>query len=301
MDNKIKSILQKITKNESFLSYEVVPQKSFSLNKTLESIKKSKLNEIFDCYICTDSPLARLKHSSILASIKIQNYLNKPTICTISTRDKNSIALQGEIMGLNEFNIRIFLALSGDPIKLGDQPQAKAVFESNSCIIFDIINNLNQNKDLQNKSLIDSGKKIYHLGVINSYANNMENIYKKMYKKIQKGAIALITQPVYSIDNIKELLYMIDKINKELKVQTSIIFGYYPISSLKTALFLYNKLPGCYIPDIWINELKSAGDNEERVGIELSKNLYKEINNIYPKIHFMCANKISLAESILLN
>lgn len=295
----VEKLIEKIYSEDEFLSYEIIPQKAFSIDSTLGKIKQSELYKLFDAFVCTDSPLARLKHSSILASIKIKDYLKKPTICTISLRDKNSIAIQGEILGLNEFDIRIFLTLKGDPIRLGDQPQAKGVFESNSYMLLDIINALNHKKDLSNLDIKDDGLPIYPFAVINSFSNNMENIYRRMFRKIQKGALALITQPVYDVNNAKELLLMLDRANSELGKNAKLILGYHPVSSLKAAEFLYHKLPGCYIPSSWIDELKNTSDERE-LGISLSKKLYKELRALHPKIHFMCSNSIKIAESIIL-
>lgn len=298
MTQKIESSIKKILNNEAYLSYEIVPQKAFSIDKILCNIKQSPIFNRIDAFICTDSPLSRLKHSAILASIKIQDSLKKPTICTISARDKNSIALQGEILGLNEFDIRIFLTLRGDPIKLGDNPQAKAVFEGNSFMLLDIIKNLNNGFDLNGNKICDKGKAIYPLSVINSFANDMENIAKKMRKKIALGAIALVTQPIFDINTAKVLLKMLDSINVELGTNAKLIFGFYPVVSLKTAEFLYHKLPGCFMPEQWIKELKN-NVNQKDIGLELSRNLYKDIYALYPKIHFMCGNKIDIASEIL--
>lgn len=295
----VEKLIEKIYSDDEFLSYEIIPQKVFSIDSTLEKIKQSELYNLFDAFVCTDSPLARLKHSSILASIKIKDCLKKPTICTISLRDKNSIAIQGEILGLNEFDIRIFLTLKGDPIRLGDQPQAKGVFESNSYMLLDIINALNHKKDLSNLDIKDDGLPIYPFAVINSFSNNMENIYRRMFRKIQKGALALITQPIYDVNNAKELLLMLDRVNSELGKNAKLILGYHPVSSLKAAEFLYHKLPGCYIPSSWIDELKNTSDERE-LGISLSKKLYKELRVLHPKIHFMCSNSIKIAESVIL-
>ncbi len=302
MQEKIESIMQKMLSDSPFLSYEIVPQKAFSIAKILRDIKQSAIFERIDAFICTDSPLSRLKHSAILASIKIQDFLEKPAICTISARDKNSIALQGEILGLNEFEVRIFLTLRGDPIKLGDQPNAKAVFEGNSFLLLEIISNLNNGVDLNGAKLSDSGKKIYPLSVINAYANDMENIAKKMRKKIALGALALISQPIFDVQNAKNLLAMIEAINADLGRDSKLIFGFYPVTTLKTAEFLYHKLPGCFMPESWIKELQSAnGDlqKEREIGLELSRNLYANLIKLHPKIHFMCANKIKIAESII--
>lgn len=297
MTEKIETTIEKIVSDERYLSYEIVPQRAFSIDNILENIKQSAIFREIDAFICTDSPLSRLKHSAILASIKIQESLKKPAICTISARDKNSIALQGEILGLNEFDIRIFLTLRGDPIKLGDNPQAKAVFEGNSFMLLEIIRSLNSGIDLNGNSICDNGKAIYPLSVINSFANDMENIRKKMRKKIALGAIALVTQPIFDINTAKVLLSMLDSINAELHTNAKLIFGFYPVVSLKTAEFLYHKLPGCFMPESWIMELKNG--NEAEIGLALSRNLYKEILALYPKIHFMCANKLNIAQAIL--
>lgn len=303
MDGKIETVIKKMLGDCPFLSYEIVPQKAFSIEKIMRNIKQSVLFTEIDAFICTDSPLSRLKHSAILASIKIQDFLKKPAICTISARDKNSIALQGEILGLNEFEVRIFLTLRGDPIKLGDQPNAKAVFEGNSFLLLEIIRNLNNGIDLNGAKLADIGKSIYPLSVINAYANDMENIAKKMRRKVALGALALITQPIFDIENAKILLSMIERINSDLKTNAKLVFGFYPISSIKTAEFLYHKLPGCFMPESWIKDLQSAnGDvqKEFQIGLELSRNLYKNLYALHPKIHFMCANKIQIAEAVIL-
>lgn len=303
MSDKIEAVMQKMMSDCPFLSYEIVPQKAFSIESILRDIKQSAIFEEIDAFVCTDSPLSRLKHSAILASIKVQDFLGKPAICTISARDKNSIAIQGEILGLNEFEVRIFLALRGDPIKLGDNPQAKAVFEGNSFMLLEIIRALNNGVDLNGGAIKDKGKMIYPLSVANAYANDMENIAKKMRKKIALGALALITQPIFDVQNAKDLLAMIARINADLGTNAKIIFGFYPVTNLKTAEFLYHKLPGCFMPDSWVESLKSVGDSIEaqrKIGVELSRNLYKELRALHPKIHFMCGNKIGIAEQIII-
>lgn len=302
MTEQIEKIMQKMLGDSAFLSYEIIPQKAFGMEQILRPIKESAIFGEIDAFVCTDSPLSRLKHSAILASIKVQDFLQKPAICTISARDKNSIALQGEILGLNEFAVRIFLTLRGDPIKLGDHPNAKAVFEGNSFMLLEIIRNLNNGVDLNGGKIKDLGQKIYPLSVINAYANDMENIAKKMRKKIALGALALITQPIFDAQNAKDLLAMIARINSDLGTNAKLIFGFYPVMSIKTAEFLYHKLPGCFMPDSWIDALKSAGDSREsqrKIGLELSRNLYKNLIALHPKIHFMCGNKIEIAEQIV--
>ncbi|MDO7253332.1 methylenetetrahydrofolate reductase [Helicobacter cappadocius] len=287
--------------NTKFLSYEINPPKASQIGEEL--LEKLGNWDGFDAIICTDAPLARFRHSPILSAIKLQNTLKKPVIATLNMRDRNSIALQGDILGANEFDVRMFLTLTGDPIKLGDQPESKGVFEGNSSLLVEIIKNFNQNKDLNQNPIKGNIKPIYPFGVINSHSNNLLSLKNKMRRKIKSGILALFTQPVYDIENAKYLLEFCEEINRELQTNAKLVFGYFPILKYKTAQFLYSKLPGVFVPQIWLEKLEKAHqkgeEEEEKVGFELSKELFKKLYDTHHKIHFMNSNKIDLAKKIL--
>lgn len=88
------------------------------------------------------------------------------------------------------------------------------------------------------------------------------------------------------------------------KRKAQLIFGVFPITKLRTALFLSAQVPGIHVPQFWIDELEKAHniseEEEYKVGMQLSKNLFDEINRIHPKIHLMTANnKFEVASEIL--
>ena len=293
----LEQFITKLKSNQAFLSVEVSPSLSSTIGQSvideLESLK------VADCFVCTDSPLARLKPSSILSSIKLQNALKKPVICTLSMRDRNSIALCGDILGANEFGLRAFLSLSGDGVKNGDCEGAKGVFEESSLKLGRIIDNLNQGIAANGKALKDSVETIYNFSVINSYANNTESLKKKMLKKLSNSAVqGLFTQPVFSLEAARFLLESLESINKELGQNCVMILGFFPVLSYKMALFLRDKLPGVYIPDEWVQKLEKASikgkEVERKIGLELSRELFKDLQTLHNKFHFMSANKPSL-------
>ena len=293
----LEQLITKLKSNEPFLSVEVSPSLSSTIGQSvideLESLK------VADCFVCTDSPLARLKPSSILSSIKLQNALKKPVICTLSMRDRNSIALCGDILGANEFGLRSFLSLSGDGVKNGDCAGAKGVFEESSLKLGRIIDGLNQGIAANGKALKDSVETIYNFSVINSYANNTESLKKKMLKKLSNSAVqGLFTQPVFSLEAARFLLESMESINKELGQNCVMILGFFPVLSYKVALFLRDKLPGVYIPDEWVQKLEKASlkgkEVERKIGLELSRELFKDLQALHNKFHFMSANKPSL-------
>lgn len=304
-DNKtdcdIESIIKKIQSNKDFLSLEINPSLSAKIEEnTIETLKNfCKI----DAFVVTDSPLARFRPSSILTSLKIQNLLQKPVICTLSMRDRNSLALCGDILAVNELGIRMFLTLTGDCLKNGDCKNVKSVFEDNSLKLADIIDNLNRGIAINGKELKEKVDKIYNFAVINSYANNPKSITNKIYTKLKSHNIdALFTQPIYSKESAEMLLQSVDEANKDLKRNASIVLGFFPVLSYKTALFLRDKLPGVYIPTSWVEKLESASlqnkEEEYKVGLELSLDIFNELKRIHNKFHLM-SNNANIVKSFI--
>lgn len=299
--NKIESFIDKLQKGKKCYTYEFSAPASFCLEELFCGLKNQSFLQELDAFICTDSPLGKLKHSPILASLKLQNTFKIPSIATISMRDKNTLALQSELIGMNSLDLRLVLALTGDPLRLGNQPQAKGVFEGNSALLLKIINALNLNKDINGENLQGIPKRIYPFCVLNSYAKNKESLYKKMREKIRNGALAIFTQPIYDESIAKELLKWCDAINLEFGTNCAIVLGFFPITSYKTALFLHYKLPGVFVSQEWLKALEIAKKNgkEAEVGLQKSKELFKALNALQQKFHFMSANKAEIIAQIL--
>jgi hypothetical protein len=149
-------------------------------------------------------------------------------------------------------------------------------------------------------------KEIYPFAVVNSYAKNPKTLQKKMQKKIKHGALGIITQPVYDLENAKQLLELKEAANRESgsdNKSAELILGFFPITKLRTAQFLSAHVPGINVPDSWIEALRIANEKgveeEYKVGFELSKNLFDELKEYHPKIHLMTANQFKLAKDIL--
>ncbi|MCJ7764860.1 MAG: methylenetetrahydrofolate reductase, partial [Thiovulaceae bacterium] len=235
----------------------------------------------------------------------LQNRFGKPVLATMSMRDRNRIALQSDLLGANEADIRAILALTGDPVKISDQKEAKGVFEGDSSLLLDIITSFNSGSDFMGKALKDAPEPIYPFAVVNSHARNPKSLQKKMLKKINHNAIGIMTQPVYDVDNAKLLVELMQKANQESDKErdATLILGIFPIMKLRTAQFLDANVPGIHVPADWLDALASAAkisaDEEYRVGFELSKKLFDEIKAIHPKIHLMTANHFQIAKEIL--
>ena len=293
--------------DDKYLTLETTPQHEPSMHNIVEKIKKFKIDSKVDGFTCTANPLAKLKYNSLFAALKLQTEFKKPVIATMTMRDRNKIALQSDLLGANDFDIRAILALTGDPANMSDQPNSKGVFEANSLMLLKMIKSFNYGMDFAGRPFKIEPKQIFPFAVVNAYAKNFGSLEKKMHLKIQNGAVGVITQPVFDIENVKKLLENFENAKENVegdKKKAQLILGLFPITKLRTALFLSAQVPGIHVPQFWIDELERAHsiseEEEYKVGMHLSKNLFKEINKIHPKIHLMTANnKFEVASEIL--
>ena len=306
MNNKVENFISKLENNNEYtFTLEISPQAKYDLSYIEDKISKSKIDEYINAFVVTDSPFANLKISSILAALQLQQRLNndKPFITTQTMRDKNSIALQNDLIGANYFDIRMVLAVTGDAVANGNQKQAKGVFEGNSELLIKIINNLNNSKSLGEFTFKEPLKPIYPFCVINSYAKNNDTLKLRLAKKAGSGVKAIFTQPIYEVSQLELFLKWIDEL--PLKEKPILVPGFFPVLTYKTAYFIYYKLPGAYIPEEWLNKLKDASDKspeeEKKTAEELSINLFNSIIKVHKKMHIMSMNNYDFVVNLLKN
>ncbi len=291
--------------NGTYITLETTPAHSPKFAPIIEKIAALGLEKDVDAFSTTDNPLAKLKYNALFAAKMLQDHFGKPVIATMSMRDRNRIALQSDLLGANEVDVRAILALTGDPAKISDQPHSKGVFESDSSLLLDMVSCFNSGIDYAGKPLAAQPEPIYPFAVINSYAKNPKILQKKMLKKMGHGAQGIITQPVYDVENAKLLLELLENARSESTESrdTTLILGIFPITKLRTAQFLASHVPGINVPSNWLESLRKAHEispeEEYKVGFELSKRLFEDLKALHPKIHLMTANQFTIAKKIL--
>ncbi len=296
-----RTLLSKL-QTSRYITLETTPTHSATLSDMLDEIERLRLDKMIDGFSTTDNPLSKLKYNSLFAAMRLQERFKKPAIATMSMRDRNRIALQSDLLGANDVDVRAILALTGDSAKISDQKGVKGVFESDSTLLLDMISAYNAGSDIEGKRFATAPKPILPYAVINAYARNPKTLQKKMIKKIEHNAIGIITQPIYNIDNAKILLDLLNEANHLAgSCDTTLILGLFPITKLSTARFLDSHVPGISVPSSWIDALESAKDSLEceKIGFDLSAQLLDQMLSLHPKIHIMTANKFELAHKLL--
>ncbi len=302
-----KQFCETLTSDAPFISVEVNPPHGARIDQIVDAIRAHDLHQKVTSFSVTDNALARLKMSSILAAIQLQEAFGKPVLTTMSMRDRNKLSLQSELLGANAFDIRMILALTGDPAKLSDQPEVKGVLERDSTLLLSIIYRLNNGFDYSGQPLDPAPKPIYPFAVSDAHAKNPKHLLKRMVKKLNYGARGIYTQPVYDVENARELLQIFAEA-KSLSIRESareaqLILGQFPIVRARTATFINDRVPGIRVPKTIIDEMNLAAmdgvEKERKVGFALSKSIFDEVMDLHGKVHLMTHNRFELCSELI--
>ncbi len=219
------------------------------------------LADVTDAINATDGSGAHC-HMSSVAICSLLTRLDYACILQISCRDRNRIAMQGEILGAAAMGVMNILCLTGDDVTAGDQPQAKRVFD------FDCMQLLRTAKIMRDKSMFLSGRKLTEpprvfLGAAaNPFVPPFDWRPLRLAKKIEAGADFIQTQYVYDVPMFKE--YMKRVVDMGLHEKAFILAGVGPLRSDKAAEFMRNNVPGVHIPDSVVERLRKTPRGKKR-------------------------------------
>ena len=269
-----KSDLAKKLSNKKFVvSVELVPPKGCDSSKVLNSAKKLKDAGVDNSNI-PDGPRASARMSSMaLAGLFLREVGIEPII-HYTCRDRNLLGMQSDILGAEASGIKNFLAVTGDPPKLGNYPDATAVYDVDAIGLVKMINNLNHGLDVAGNLL---GKPTaIHIGVgVNPGAINIEEEERRYRQKVEAGAEFALTQPVFEDERFFSFLER----NKDFKIPT--LVGILPLASYRSAEFLHNEVPGMSIPENIREKMRKAeaSDKAKITGIEIAREAFLKMKD----------------------
>ena len=233
-----------------------------------------------DAINITDGARARLRLSSVFLSYQILSKVGMEAITHLTTRDRNMISLQSELMSAYSLGLKNMLCITGDPTNIGDYPQATSVFDIDSSGLIRAAKSMNEGKDLMGNT-IEQRTSFLVACAANPMADNMDREIAKMEKKAEAGVDIVFTQPIYELRTLELFLKRIDRWNLPVMV------GVLPLRGYKHAEFLHNEIPGMVIPDRIREQLRHAGDKAAAAGVENAKAFLREAKHMVAGAYMM--------------
>ncbi|HEY4611618.1 MAG TPA: bifunctional homocysteine S-methyltransferase/methylenetetrahydrofolate reductase [Bacteroidota bacterium] len=233
-----------------------------------------------DAINVTDGARARLRMSSIAVSYALQQQVGIEAMTHLTTRDRNMIGLQAELLGAHALGLRNILCITGDPTNIGDYPQATSVFDIDSPGLIRAVKSMNEGNDLMGNTI--EGRTSFLIAcAVNAMADNMEQELEKLEKKIAAGVEIIFTQPIYEMRTLETLLTHIER------WRIPVMLGVLPLRSSKHAEFLHNEIPGMRIPHEVRERLRTAGEQAGEAGIDLATEFVSKAKSLVAGAYLM--------------
>jgi methylenetetrahydrofolate reductase (NADPH) len=214
---------------------------------------------LFDGYVdgmnATDGSGAHCHMSSVAMCALLTNVGYSPVL-QISCRDKNRIAIQGDVLGAAAMGVSNVLCLSGDGVQVGDHPEAKPVFDLDSMSLLETIRIMRDESRFLSGRPITSPPRVFLGAAENPSAPPIDFRPYRLAKKIAAGAQFIQTQYIFDIEQLR--IFMAKARDLGLLEQCFILPGVGPLASARTALWIRSNVPGIHIPDAIIKRLEGA-------------------------------------------
>ena len=259
---------------------EVGPPKGTDIKKILHEAEMLKGK--VDALNVTDNQSAVMRINS-MSFCKLLLEMGQEPILQMTCRDRNRIGLQSDLLGASILGIKNVLCMTGDHPNAGDHKEAKPVYDIESVQLLQIVNALNNGKDMMGNDLL-GGTDYYQGAVVTPESNPIEPQMMKFEKKVNAGAKFFQTQAIYDINKFKEFM------TSARKFPIKILAGLVLLKSAGMANFMNKFVPGITVPQELIDELKEAGKEKALdAGIDIMARHIKQLKdeNICDGVHIM--------------
>jgi len=252
---------------------EIVPPKGTDVAKEVEGARFLKSVGV-DAINIPDSPRASARMSNQALSILIQQQVGIEAILHYTCRDRNVLSIQSDLLGAAGIGIRNLICITGDPPKLGNYPDATAVFDVDAIGLVNIVRNLNHGLDIGGNPIGHGTCFVIGVGA-NPGLPDMDEEIRRFHYKVEAGAEYVVTQPVFDIGQLESFLRRIED------CRIPVIAGIWPLVSVRNAEFMKNELR-VSVPDEIVTRMSRASSAEaaRAEGVHIAREMLQSIRDM---------------------
>ena len=265
------------------VTVELEPPRGVDVSAAVEGARTLKACGV-DAVQVTDNPMARLRMSAIAVAALVQRETGMEAVVQMSTRDRNVLGLQSDLLGAAALGVRALLCLGGDPMKIGDYPQARQVSEVDVLGLLRMARGLNSGADLAGNAI--GAPTAFSLGcAVHPAGTDDEAELSRLAARRDAGATFAQTPPMFDLDAFARFAA-----RPEARA-VPILAGILPLRSLRQTLFFANEVPGMVIPSEIQERMRRASEKgaefEKAEGIAIARKLAAAVSGLARGIHVL--------------
>jgi homocysteine S-methyltransferase len=249
---------------------EIVPPRGTAVERELEGARFLKSVGI-DAINIPDSPRASARMSNQALCLLMQQQVGIETVLHYTCRDRNVLSIQSDLLGASALGIRNLICITGDPPKLGNYPDATAVFDVDSIGLVNVVHNLNRGVDIGGNSIGAPTEFVIGVGA-NPGVPDLEEEIRRFEYKVEAGADYAVTQPVFDVALLEQFLRRVEHLH------IPVFAGIWPLTSVRNAEFMKNELR-VSVPESIINRMAAATSSEaaRAEGVEIAREMLAQV------------------------
>jgi methylenetetrahydrofolate reductase (NADPH) len=271
-------LAQALESGQFTITAEVTPPRGGDVTRTLEAA--AALKGLVHAVNVTDGSRAVMRMSSLAVCRLLLDQGIEPVL-QLTCRDRNRIALQAELLGAHALGIPNVLCLTGDPVRAGDQPEARPVNELEAVRLLKLVASLNAGADPVKGVLPDGGIQLFCGAAADPHSPSWSGLASRVRRKAEAGARFLQTQMVMHPDALKRF---VEEITGPLGLP--VLAGVFLLKSARNAQFINRVVPGAAIPDHLIDRLAAAADPAAE-GVAIAAEQISSYASIAQGVHLM--------------
>jgi methionine synthase / methylenetetrahydrofolate reductase(NADPH) len=252
---------------------ELLPPRGFQVEQVIDRARILKIRGV-DAINVPDGQRAGARLSALSLAVLIEQQAGIETVLHYACRDRNLLGIQSDLLGAHAMGIRNLLLITGDPGRVGDYPDATAVFDVDSIGLTNVVSRLNRGCDVGGQPI--GAPTEYHIGVsFNPAAPNIDEELRRLEFKIEAGAEFIVTRPVFDVAGFEQVLKQLEP------ARLPIVAGVFPFESARNAEFMANEVPGVRVPDELLDRMRRADGAEAAAaeGIAIARTIAAALRN----------------------
>ena len=278
-------LLAKLRAGRYVVSVEIDPPRSIRIDRTIDAARLLRDAGV-DLVNVSDSAMARVRMGAMAVAFGIQHDLDLECLVHFTTRDRNLMAIESELLGAHALGVRNILALTGDPPRVGDYATGTGVWDVDSIGLVEVLSRLNRGED-QAGSPIGEPAGFTIACALDPTAADSAAEWDRLERKLAAGADLVMTQPLYGLEQVESMFQEARRRFGDAGIPVPLLLGILPLQSARHAEFLHHEVPGITIPDEARAAMHAAGERGAEVGLEGSLALLEQVGDAVAGTYIM--------------